>query len=454
MSSAKPMFSKLFHRVWQSSVGWSFAVTALRAGGFLLVLPLALRSLTPAEMGLWYLFTSIGELCSFAELGLGPIIGRTASFFLAGVPEVPRTGLSVDRPVLKGAGPNLAGLSGLLGLARRVYFRIALGVIGFMGTIGAWIVVAKVRPLPGAHGEEYAAYAVFTAASGLAILGLYWPQFLNGLGNVRHAQRALLAGLVANYAVAATGLLLGAGTMSLALGQLALAAVTFALARGLTLAKHPELRGAAPQPIAIADLWPSTWRSLAISFGSYCSNYGTTLVCGIVTDLATTASFGLSFRLAAVVHGLSAVWFNVRLPGISTARAARDRDSAIHLARSALPRCLATYAAGAAGILLAGPWALELLHSRTPLLPLPLLGALLLMLGLDFIVGFHSAIIQTANRFPHLRVYLFSGILTLALAFALGRTFGVAGILAAPLLAQSAVTYWWIPVRCWRELRE
>ncbi len=86
--------SNFIVRVWKSAVGWSFAVTALRAGGFLLVLPLALRRLSPDELGLWYVFTSIGDFCAFAELGLALILGRSASFFMAGRRDASRSTVS------------------------------------------------------------------------------------------------------------------------------------------------------------------------------------------------------------------------------------------------------------------------------------------------------------------------------------------------------------------------
>ena len=58
--------------MWHSAVSWSLAVAALRAAGFLLVLPLALRRLSADELGLWYLYASIAEFCAFAELGRQP----------------------------------------------------------------------------------------------------------------------------------------------------------------------------------------------------------------------------------------------------------------------------------------------------------------------------------------------------------------------------------------------
>ncbi len=436
-----------------SAVGWSFAVTALRAGGFLLVLPLALRRLTPDEMGLWFLFSSIGDFCSFAELGLGVILGRSASFFMAGVERLPVHGLEMNQAPATSRAPNLSGLAGLLRLARQVYVRIVAIILLFMLTVGLAIVFNKTRSLSGPQTIHFLAYGVVVAATALSVAGNYWPQFLVGIGQVRLGQRVLLVGLVLNYTVAAGCLLLGFGIVSLALGQLALALVNFTYSRWQVLSSCPGIRNHPPMAMEFDDVWPATWRSLLISLAANMCCSGTLFVCGIVSDLSTTASYGLSLRLALVTHGVAGVWLLVRLPHIARARAAADLPLALHLVRSSVPRCFLTYMVGATGIFLVAPPLLELLKSRTPVLPPAMLAGLLAMVGLDFLVGFHSVVIQTANRFPHLKVYVMSGVASVVLAFILGRSFGVAGIIAAPILAQSVCAYWWIPLRCWRELR-
>ena len=444
--------SNFIVRVWKSAVGWSFAVTALRAGGFLLVLPLALRRLSPDELGLWYVFTSIGDFCAFAELGLALILGRSASFFMAGVESLPVHGLELNLSTAEARAPNLAGLAGLLRLARRVYVRIVGGILLFMLTAGLAIVLSKLRALPGPQSGHWLAYGVFVVATMLSVAGSYWPQFLIGIGQVRQGQRALLSGLVLNYAVAAACLLLGFGILSLALGQLVLALVNFTYARWQALANCIGIREVSALEISFSDVWPATWRSLLTSLGANLCCPSTLFVCGIVLDLATTASYGLSLRLALVAQGLAGAWLVVRQPHIARARAAADRPLAIGLVRGSVARCATTYALGALGIFVVAPALLAWMKSRTPALPPPLLAGLLIMVGLDFLVGFHSAVIQTANRFPHMKVYLLSGIATIALAFALGQTFGVAGIIAAPILAQVWCAYWWIPRRAWSEL--
>ncbi len=444
--------SNFIARVWKSAVGWSFAVTALRAGGFLLVLPIALRRLSPDELGLWYVFTSIGDFCAFAELGLALILGRSASFFMAGIERLPVRGLELSPPTVEMRAPNLAGLAGLLRLAQRVYVRIVAGILLFMLTVGLAIVLSKLRALPGPQTNHWLTYGVFVVATVLSVAGSYWPQFLVGIGQVRLGQRALLAGLALNYAVAACCLWLGFGILSLAVGQLVLSLVNFTYARWHALESCPGIRTITAPEIRFGEVWPATWRSLLTSLGANMCCQGTLFVCGIISSLATTASFGLSLRLALVAQGFAGAWLVVRQPHIARARAGGDLPLAIQLVRGSVGRCFVTYGFGAMGIFLVAPLLLEWIKSRTPALPPTLLAGLLVMVGLDFLVGFHSAVIQTANRFPHLKVYLLSGLGTVALAFALGREFGVAGIIGAPIVAQVWCAYWWIPRRAWFEL--
>jgi len=79
--------------------------------------------------------------------------------------------------------------------------------------------------------------------------------------------------------------------------------------------------------------------------------------------------------------------------------------------------------------------------------------ALLALIGLDVIVGFHSALLQTGNEVPQVRAYCLSAALTLCLVWPLGARFQVWGVIGAPFLAQLAVNYWLVPYQFWRRLR-
>lgn len=453
MSGRRSWVRESLLRVWTSTVGWSFAVVALRAGGFLLVLPLALRFLRPEELGLWYLFVATSDLCSAIEMGLSGIIGRAVSFFLGGLQSFPKGGLKDLPAPSESPTPNLAGLAGLRAFSGRIYTWIALGVLGGM-TLGGLLLVGPKLGTLGDSPEKYVvAYGVYAVAVAAAVFGLYWPAFLSGLSHVRLSQRTLLVALVCNYATSALGLLLGLGLLSLALGQLAMATVTFFMARHYAYKVCPGLKEAGVQTVRLSDLWPSTWRSMLVFMSHYFCSQGTVLVCGVVLDLAATASYGLTMRLAVLAHGVAGIWLTARTPGISVARAAGDLATARQLVAGALPRCLAMMVLGCLALYTLGPLAIRLIGSRTDLLPSVYFAGMLAMLCLDFVVGFHSTVLQTANRFPQLPVMVGSAAGTMALAFFLGRQWGVPGMLAAPVLVQALCAYWWMPLRCWRELR-
>ena len=86
------------------------------------------------------------------------------------------------------------------------------------------------------------------------------------------------------------------------------------------------------------------------------------------------------------------------------------------------------------------------------MLPRPEMLALLGLLGLDLIVGLHSALLQTGNEVPQVPAYCLSAALTLLLVWPLGARFQVWGVIGAPLLAQLFVNYWWVPYQFWGRL--
>jgi nucleoside-diphosphate-sugar epimerase len=56
---------------------------ALRVGGGLITLPLALRVLAPSELGLYYTFLSLTGLAMLLDFGFAQTIGRNAAFAMA-----------------------------------------------------------------------------------------------------------------------------------------------------------------------------------------------------------------------------------------------------------------------------------------------------------------------------------------------------------------------------------
>ena len=56
-------------RLLQSRLAWALLSNGLRVGGYLLVLPIALRRIPEAEMEIWWLFVTVQALAVQADFG-------------------------------------------------------------------------------------------------------------------------------------------------------------------------------------------------------------------------------------------------------------------------------------------------------------------------------------------------------------------------------------------------
>ncbi|MFZ0616697.1 MAG: hypothetical protein WAN16_09680 [Chthoniobacterales bacterium] len=434
--------------LYKSPVFWTGFVTLLRTGGFFLVLPLVLRKIPSEELGIWYVFLGIAQFSGIVELGFAPNISRFASYFMGGAPG-PRS-LGIDHATEEGNEPNLAALKGLAEMSMNLYPKIGatMGIIMTVGG-GTWLHYK----FGDAFWSWRVAPAFFLYAAGMTInmYGYFWMNLLFGVDRVRQGQQIFALGLVLNYLLCVAGLLLGAGLYALALGQVALALVPRFMARRIVtsdfLSVTPSL-----QKVSWRDLWPMTWRSGLCSFGLYMGLPAMTLICAQLMGLADTARFGLSLQLALMVQALSNTWLGVVCPRLGSMRTRREFSAMKHLIRERLTLTLGTYILVGIAAWFLAPKALHLFHSKTDFLPGFFLAALLLVVGIDMLVGLFSAILLTGNRVPQLGAALFNGVLALGYAIVLSHTWGILGIILAPACAQLSYNLWKTAWLCWKDL--
>ena len=83
-----PAVSRLAVRLWHSPTFTTWGSTATRSLSVLLVLPLLLRQLTPAEIAVWYLLSTIIGLQTLADLGFAPTFTRLIAYAMGGVERI------------------------------------------------------------------------------------------------------------------------------------------------------------------------------------------------------------------------------------------------------------------------------------------------------------------------------------------------------------------------------
>lgn len=432
----------LLARLFNSAVSWVWAVTAIRLANFVIILPIALKSIPSEEMGIWYLMLNIVAAVTLLEFGMCAAFSRQASF--------QSSHASSDDPFTKAEG--LASLHSLILLAGKIYLYLSF-VVGFAILCGG-IWLAMTHPHAMMHPLPLISYAILGVSATIRMGGLHWNPFLFGLQKVRDSQQIQFTGVALSYVVILLGLFFSSGILALALGQCVALIYPMLRSRHVVLKTFPDIFLAKAKEISWKPIWFSTWQTGLILLGGWLSTQGLILASGQTTTLETAASFSICVLVALTIHSLAQGWLVPKYPTISYLWITKERDSLQRMIASRLLLSLGTYfvAAIAAWILL--PELLLILGSKTYALPTPQLALLLLIFGIDLFIGSHSAILISCNEFPHTPAALLCGIITITSAFYAGYHYGIWGILLAAIICQVATTAWIVPMQCWKLLRK
>lgn len=440
-------YYELIQRLLRSAVFLGGALVVLRTVGFFGVMAYALRVLSSEDMGLWQLYFALIGGAAIVEMGFSLTVGRFASYFMGGAVTIPRVGLA---PVSSGiAAPNYAGVMGLIAMARRLY--AVLAVLMVVLSVAGWIGWCIFKKHPWSC-QEWSLFGVYAAGAGANMAGMFWMGVLFGLNRVREVQLIQLAGLAISYLATAIGLRLGCGLWALVLGQLILNAIPRWWARVLVLKVLPgtSMGGGA---IAFRDVWSMTWRTGLVTAGGFLMCQATALGYSLWVELDEMASYGLTLQMVLLLRSMGDLWLLVKLPWIGMALAGGNigRIQSVFVERTILAGL--TYGVGCVGLMVLGPFLLDVMGSQTPLSGTGIVLLIVVLLGADMLPGCHSALLLSLNCAPHAVWYLVTGLISVSLGAVLGWLWGGAGVLVAPLLCGAVWLYWRVPSAAWAVLR-
>jgi O-antigen/teichoic acid export membrane protein len=177
--------------------------------------------------------------------------------------------------------------------------------------------------------------------------------------------------------------------------------------------------------------------------GIFLTLQANTLICTQFLDLKTTASYGFSLQVVQALAGFSVVWIQAKMPEITALRARNAIHQIVGVFAPRMHLTLLTYLVGALFLIGAGPFFVQAIHAGTPLLPVPLLLALLVISGLEMHHSLYMQLVLTENRNPFLALSLVTGAGIVLGSLWLTPLYGVAGILLAQGLVQACGNNWW-----------
>ncbi len=435
----------LFERLHNSAVVWSWIFNGIRLVSGIVLLPLVLRELSTADLGMYYVLLSLVALAPIIDFGFGPTVGRFVSYAMGGAETLQAQGVGMPAT---SSEPNYPLLWQLLQATRILYRYLSLVIFVVLGLWGTYLVELRISETSSTLITRLA-WAVTLASTVLDIYWNWWTTYLVGLNEVRVVSRIGVLAMSVKFVVAAALLLSGAGLMSIPIASLLSSALQRGLARRECLARlkgHP-LPAEFDVKKQLRILWPNSWRLGVLFVSSYLTLNANTAICLAAFGLAANARYGLSIQVMSIAIGMASVWTLTKWPLIAQYQARHEHAALRAILQPRVWLQTLTFLLLAGAVVLLGPVLLQHFGSGKQLLPLPWMLLLALYMFFEMQFSLWTTLIASENRLPHLWVTLATNIFSLMLSLSLVyfSPLGLGALVLGPLLPGLVFNYWYWP---------
>ena len=405
------------------------------------LLPIILQYLSGEELGLWYVFMSVGTFVTMVDFGFSPQIARFVTYAYAGADSLKKSGIvsAVHTEM------NAELLLKLLIASRRLYLFLSLFVFILLITVGSYYVTVISKTLP--YRQVLCSWIIFSIASFINILYGYYHAFFRGIGDFISINKAMLLSKCTQIIFAYIGLYLGYGLFAVAFSFF-LSGVCLRIYLGIALSKFEKESFGTQQKnvfdIGILDvIWHNSWREGIVMISRYLIIQSNTILCSLYIDLSETAAYALAIQILTIISSVSLIYFTTNLPKLNAAQVTRDVKLRNRLLFKTWFIYVVSYIMMLLLLFIIGIPIIEYIK------PNVMLGnSLLLFVSLYVFLESNQSLfvsyISTSNKLPYVFPYLISAISGVGLAIVLLEytDWGIWGILIAHFVVQLCYNNW------------
>ena len=410
--------------ITKKDVLWGYIAQFFNIGAGILLLPVILKLLPADILGVWYIFLTISSLVQMIDFGFQPTFTRNVAYVFSGAVKLQAKGLDKGQTHLD--HPNYPLLKNMISVMKRFYGGISLLVIFLLLTAGSWYIDDRTNHIA-ANEEIMISWFIYTTSTVLNLYYSYYNALLVGRGLVKENNQLIIITRSTYLVLAALGLIAGYGLIAVA------------TANFLSIIIN--------RLVAIHFFYRNGLRKILRN---------TQATKEKLLPMETVASYGLTVNLINILSGVSPLYLGTHIPEIYKDRIDNNLPDIRRIFGEGIFVFYLLYILGALCLVLLGPWALELFHSKTQLLP-P--GPLLLMLFVQFLESNHgmaATLITTRNEVPYLKAALISGffIALFSLTSLYYTDWGICGVVALTGLVQISYNNWKWPLMVSQELEK
>jgi O-antigen/teichoic acid export membrane protein len=444
--------------IGRKDVIWNYAATFLQIASQALLLPFILRFLPTETVGIWTIFASFTALVLLLDFGFSRSFTRNVTYILSGVKTLKADGFEmVDN---ENMGVDYGLLKGLISVMRSFYFRVALILFTLLITAGTFYIYTILKAYSGNKNEIIIAWFILCLVNSYSLYTFYYDALLLGMGLVKRSKQIIIIGQ-SLYLLISIGLIfLGFGLVALTSAQAVSVVLKRILAYRTVYTK--EIKNKLEKVIAherkniFEAVYPNAIKLGLTGVGAALVLHSQPIIGSFYLSLETIASYGITKQLIRVLSAVGIVYFNTYQPKIVQYRV-QDNISAIkNVYMKSCFFLLATFIFGGLILFFFGVWGMNLIGSKTPLLPNVCIAIAVFISLLESNHSIAGSFLLTKNKVPFFKASLISGLITVILLFLFLRFFdmGVWSLILAGGLAQAVYQNWKWPLEVIKEFKD
>lgn len=431
--------------VLNKDIFWGYVAQGLNIGAGILLLPIILRYLPAADVGLWFVFMTLAGFSQLIEMGFQPTLARNVAYAYSGAKQLAPDGLPNEH--CSENKINLYLVAGLISAAKKIYLLVAVLATFLMLVVGSIYIYTLLTP---SQNIFYSLSSWITFALGY-LVNFYFGYItgvLQGRGDITQSNKVVI--LARGIMIILGSLLMCLGFGLLGLGVAVFISAVFGRIAALHyLYQDPHKDQLASILIKTKEinklkrtLWHNASRLGMVQLGGFLIQRVSILISSSFMGLEVVASYGMTLSLLLTVSGIAAVICHVQVPYISALQSRYERKLLSSIYGEILILSWAMYFMGLLFILIWGKELLWLIDSHTMLLPFWYIFALGVIVFLEMNHSIAATYLTTMNKVPFLKAALFSGILILIFSLLLIKPLGLIGLIIAQGGVQLAYNNW------------
>lgn len=435
---------------------WSYIGTILSMGANLLMLPFLMYFLSDDDLGLWYIFASIGAVATLFDFGFGVTFARNVTYAWAGARELKKEGVEVSQKT----EPDYRLMKKVLMTCKVIYGIIAGAALVLLLTFGTGYVLYVSRELTGYL--HVIAWIVYAVAVFLNLYYGYYASFLRGVGNVAQANKNTVWARLIQILLMIVLLLTGCGLVGACVAYLAYGTLFRLLGKhyfyeyeeiGKNLGKVEEKITTCEIKEMFNIVWHNAWRDGAISLCNYFCNQVSTLICSGYLSLAETGVYSIGVQIASAIATIAGTLYNTYQPELQAAYIVGDIAKMKKTMSVIVTSFVYLFILGTSGFCIVGVPVLKLIKPSA-MVSIPVLLGLCLY---QFILKYrncYTSYFSCTNRIIYVGGFTMSAILCVLLSFiSIGPLkMGIWGLIIAQIVSQAVYNMWKWPMLAHKEL--